>query len=79
MSSSAAPTTFREAYALLQRHADTLRSQREPDLDSLLTIVTESVQAYQVCKTRIDAVEQALEAALSAASAANPQGPSVEP
>ncbi|MCK7501537.1 MAG: hypothetical protein MZW92_74545 [Comamonadaceae bacterium] len=60
-------TTFKEAYDTLQRHAETLRNQREPDLDNLLTIVTESVGAFQVCKARIDAVEKALEEALSGA------------
>lgn len=59
--------TFRESYEKLQRHAETLRNQREPDLDNLLNIVTESVAAYKVCKSRIDAVEQALEQALSGA------------
>ena len=59
--------TFREAYAVLQRHAETLRNQREPNIDDLLTIVTESVGAYKVCKERIDAVEKALEQALGGA------------
>lgn len=59
--------TFRDSYEKLQRHAETLRNQREPDLDNLLNIVTESVAAYKVCKSRIDAVEQALEQALSGA------------
>jgi len=56
--------TFREAYATLQKHAQTLRSQQEPDIDNLTTIVSESVEAYKVCKQRIDAVEKALEQAL---------------
>jgi exodeoxyribonuclease VII small subunit len=56
--------TFREAYATLQKHAQTLRTQQEPDIDNLTTIVTESVEAYKVCKQRIDAVEKALEQAL---------------
>ena len=56
--------TFKEAYGTLQRHAQTLRSQQEPDIDNLTTIVTESVEAYKVCKERIDAVEKALEQAL---------------
>ena len=58
-------TTFRQAYAVLQKHAETLRTQKEPNIDELLTIVTESVDAYKVCKTRIDAVAQALEQALA--------------
>jgi exodeoxyribonuclease VII small subunit len=57
-------TTFRDAYGVLQRHSETLRNQREPNIDDLLSIVTESVAAYKVCKERIDAVEKALEAAL---------------
>lgn len=56
--------TFKEAYATLQKHAQTLRSQQEPDIDNLTTIVSESVEAYKVCKERIDAVEKALEQAL---------------
>ena len=56
--------TFRDAYATLQKHAQTLRSQQEPDIDNLTTIVSESVEAFRVCKERIDAVEKALEQAL---------------
>lgn len=58
-------TTFKQAYGVLQTHAETLRNQREPNIDDLLTIVTESVEAYKVCKIRIAAVEQALEQALN--------------
>lgn len=60
-----ATKTFKEAYVVLQQHAETLREQQEPNIDNLLNIVTESVNAYQVCKERIDAVEKALEKALS--------------
>ncbi|MFY2838050.1 exodeoxyribonuclease VII small subunit [Achromobacter xylosoxidans] len=59
--------TFREAYEVLQRHAETLRNQDEPNIDDLLAIVNESVDAYKVCKQRIDAVEKALEEALISA------------
>jgi exodeoxyribonuclease VII small subunit len=59
--------TFKEAYGTLQNHAQTLRDQQEPNIDDLLNIVTESVAAYKVCQTRIDAVEKALEKALSSA------------
>lgn len=57
--------TFKEAYGVLNRHAQTLRNQHEPNIDDLLGIVTESVDAYKVCKQRIDAVEAALEQALA--------------
>jgi exodeoxyribonuclease VII small subunit len=57
--------TFREAYGVLQEHAETLREQTEPNIDDLLSIVTESVAAYKICRARIDAVEKALQAALT--------------
>jgi exodeoxyribonuclease VII small subunit len=57
--------TFKEAYGVLQGHAETLRNQSEPNIDDLLSIVEESVSAYRVCKERIDAVEKALEKALT--------------
>ena len=59
--------TFRESYRVLQQHAQTLRKQSEPNIDDLLIIVEESVAAYKVCQTRIDAVEKALEKALGGA------------
>jgi len=72
-----ATESFKEAYGVLQRHAQTLREQREPSIDDLLTIVTESVQAYKVCQQRIEAVEKALEKALSdtGAPGSNSPGP----
>jgi exodeoxyribonuclease VII small subunit len=63
-------TTFKEAYGTLQNHAATLRDQKEPNIDDLLSVVTESVSAYKVCQERIDAVEKALQAALGADGAA---------
>jgi exodeoxyribonuclease VII small subunit len=60
-----ATKTFKQAYGVLQLHAQTLRDQQEPHIDDLLSIVTQSVDAYKVCKERIEAVEKALERALS--------------
>ena len=60
-----ATISFKESYGVLQQHAQTLRDQQEPNIDDLLTIVTESVGAYKVCQERIEAVEKALEKALS--------------
>ncbi|MEZ2299438.1 exodeoxyribonuclease VII small subunit [Variovorax sp. RCC_210] len=72
--------TFKEAYGVLQRHAETLRDQEDPNIDDLLTIVTESVEAYKVCKDRIDAVEEALKAALDGVGVgAAQQAPPVRP
>lgn len=56
--------TFKASYGVLQKHAQTLRKQAEPNIDDLLSIVEESVAAYKVCQARIDAVEAALEKAL---------------
>lgn len=61
-------TSFRQAYQTLQQHAETLRNQQEPNIDDLLTLVTQSVSAYNLCKERIDAVEKAMELALSGAA-----------
>jgi exodeoxyribonuclease VII small subunit len=57
--------SFKESYDVLQRHAAALRNQSEPNIDDLLRIVEESVAAYKICQTRIDAVEKALDKALS--------------
>jgi len=65
-----ADQTFQHAYAVLKTHADTLRNQQEPNIDDLLTIVTESVEAYKTCQVRIDAVEKALEQAFDGAGVA---------
>ena len=70
-----ATTTFKEAYGVLQTHAETLRDQHEPNIDDLLKIVTESVNAFNVCKERIDAVEKALEKALSDTAAPVKEAP----
>lgn len=81
MNDSVTKKSFRDAYGVLQQHAETLREQAEPNIDDLLTIVTESVEAYKVCKERIDAVEAALKAALDGAGVAvstTAAGPSSE-
>lgn len=57
--------SFKESYGVLQRHAQTLREQREPNIDDLLQIVEESVSAFKICQARIDAVEKALEKELA--------------
>lgn len=71
--------SFREAYGVLQRHAQTLRNQDEPNIDDLRTIVTESVNAYKVCKQRIDAVEAALKTALDGAGVDEAPDPAPAP
>ena len=64
--------SFKESYGVLQKHAQTLRDQTEPNIDDLLQIVEESVAAYKNCQARIDAVEKALEKALGSAQGVEP-------
>ena len=72
-----ATKTFKEAYGVLQQHAQTLRDQQEPNIDDLLSIVTESVDAYKVCQERIEAVEKALDKALGETSATGAEAQAV--
>jgi exodeoxyribonuclease VII small subunit len=52
--------TFKEGYEVLKKNVDLLESQEEPDIDNLMKIVEESMSAYKACKSRVDAVQQAL-------------------
>ena len=52
--------TFKQGYEVLKKNADLLESQEEPDIDNLMKIVEESMVAYKACKSRVDAVQQAL-------------------
>lgn len=61
----AAPKTFEAAYHILKDNAATLQQQEEPNIDDLMTIVEESIAAYKICQTRIDAVQKALDEAFS--------------
>ncbi|KXZ65689.1 hypothetical protein AVENLUH7437_01169 [Acinetobacter venetianus] len=45
---------------LLKKNAVLLEDQDEPDIDNLMKIVEESMSAYKACKTRVDAVQKAL-------------------
>lgn len=54
------PESFDQAYAVLKRNADFLSSQQEPGIDRLLPLVEESMQAYAICKTRLEAIQHAL-------------------
>lgn len=52
--------TFKEGYEVLKKNADLLESQEEPDIDNLMKIIEESMTAYKACKSRVDAVQEAL-------------------
>ncbi|MEN8391787.1 exodeoxyribonuclease VII small subunit [Acinetobacter indicus] len=51
---------FKQGYEILKKNAELLESQEEPDIDNLMAIVEESMTAYKACKSRIEAVQQAL-------------------
>ncbi len=61
----AAPKTFKAAYDILKTNAADLQAQDEPDIDNLMMTVEESIAAYRVCETRINAIQQALDAAFA--------------
>ena len=52
--------TFKEGYEVLKKNADLLESQEEPDIDNLMKIIEKSMTAYKACKSRVDAVQEAL-------------------
>lgn len=52
--------TFKEGYDVLKKNAELLESQEEPDIDNLMKIVEESMSVYKACKSRVDAVQLAL-------------------
>ena len=52
--------SFKEGFDILQKNADLLESQEQPDIDNLMKIIEESMNAYKACKSRVDAVQQAL-------------------
>ncbi|RJE70196.1 exodeoxyribonuclease VII [Acinetobacter sp. JS678] len=53
--------TFKDGHDILKKNAELLESQESPDIDNLMKIVEESITAYKVCKSRIEAVQQALD------------------
>jgi exodeoxyribonuclease VII small subunit len=52
--------SFKENYAKLQQIANQLTQTDEVDIDHLVPMVDEASRAYQICKSRLDAVEAAL-------------------
>ena len=60
MSKTKDPLSFKEGYDILKKNAELLENQQEPDIDNLMKVVEESMQAYKACKSRVDAVQAAL-------------------
>lgn len=57
------PQDFKTAYQILQNNVKLLEQSDEPNIDELMQIVEESINAYKVCQSRIVAVENALQQA----------------
>lgn len=57
---SQASDSFKTNYAKLQEIAQKLSNTQEVDIDELVPMVDEATRAYQLCKSRIEAVESAL-------------------
>ncbi|MFM2006177.1 MAG: hypothetical protein RLZZ09_1832 [Pseudomonadota bacterium] len=51
--------TFKANYDILKEVAETLRTQKEPDIDALIPMVDRALAAYKVCKNRLTAVKTA--------------------
>lgn len=64
LGSSLDPASFNAAYEVLRRNAELLRDQEELDIDRLVPLVEQSMQAYRICRSRLDAVRLALESRL---------------
>ncbi|WP_019556259.1 exodeoxyribonuclease VII small subunit [Thiomicrorhabdus arctica] len=58
--------SFKENYQKLQKIAQKLSDTSEVDIDELVPMVDEATRAYQLCKSRIEAVETALNNRLDA-------------
>lgn len=58
--------TFKENYQKLQEIAQKLSNSGEVDIDELIPMVDEATRSYQLCKSRIEAVEKALNTRLEA-------------
>ena len=52
--------SFKENYQKLEQIAQKLSDTSEVDIDELVPMVDEATRAYQLCKSRIEAVETAL-------------------
>lgn len=58
--SNANVSDYKSAYHTLKTNAERLQSREEIDIDELVEIVEQSLLAYKLCQTRIQAVETAL-------------------
>ena len=53
--------SFNQNYEILKNIAETLRNQREPNIDELIPMIEQATRAYKVCQERLEAVKIALQ------------------
>lgn len=51
--------SYKTHYAILKEVAETLRNQKEPDIDALIPMVDRALASYKVCRERLAAVKAA--------------------
>lgn len=56
---------FKTAFNTLKNNAQALQASTDPNIDELMAIVEESINAYKICQNRIAAVQNALDEAFS--------------
>lgn len=52
--------SFNKNYQILKDTADELAADNDPDIDALIPKVQKAMEAYEICKTRLDAAQEAL-------------------
>jgi exodeoxyribonuclease VII small subunit len=60
MSDELDSASFNKNYRVLKETADWLSGQKEPDIDQLVPKVEKAMQAYRICKDRLDKVQATL-------------------
>ena len=60
MSDELDSASFNKNYKVLKETADWLSQQKEPDIDQLVPKVEKAMQAYRICKDRLDKVQATL-------------------
>lgn len=70
--------SYQQNYAKLQEIAQKLSHSEEIDIDELVPMVDEATRAYQVCQSRIEAVEAALNKRLDQESDDEMQAENIE-
>ena len=60
--------TYQHHYGILKEVSETLRNQKDPDIDALVPLVERASVAYRACQERIDRVEAMLQEILGEAA-----------